>query len=171
METSELLKYRAAEVVPQRIEAMEKAIAEKDFHSFAQITMQDSNQFHAICQDTYPPIRYMNQLSWDIVSLVHKYNTKHDSNKLAYTFDAGPNAFLFCLEENTSEILKVGVSQGDAFDSSDSSKKIPSVKYPNNHVCTIGFADAIPVRSRRLHSRSLLNFNGRRNGVGRGARS
>ncbi|XP_003743316.1 diphosphomevalonate decarboxylase [Galendromus occidentalis] len=107
VETSELLKYRIAEVVPRRIEFMAKAIAEKDFDTFARITMQDSNQFHAICQDTYPPIRYMNQTSWDIVSMVHKYNSKHGSNKLAYTFDAGPNAFLFCLEENVPEIVEV----------------------------------------------------------------
>lgn len=51
----------------------------------------------------------MNQVSWDLVSLVHHYNSKHDSNKLAYTFDAGPNAFLFCQEENVPEILKVGI--------------------------------------------------------------
>ncbi len=29
---------------------MQHAIAERDFESFAKLTIQDSNQFHAICQ-------------------------------------------------------------------------------------------------------------------------
>lgn len=38
--TSDLFKHRAETVVPQRMEAMEKAIAERDFETFAKITMQ-----------------------------------------------------------------------------------------------------------------------------------
>jgi diphosphomevalonate decarboxylase len=29
---------------------MQKAIAERDFETFATLTIKDSNQFHAICQ-------------------------------------------------------------------------------------------------------------------------
>lgn len=36
--------------------------------------MRDSNQFHAICLDTYPPCVYLNQVSYEIMSLVHDYN-------------------------------------------------------------------------------------------------
>ena len=35
---------------------------------------QDSNQFHAICLDTYPPILYLNDTSKRIIQLVTKYN-------------------------------------------------------------------------------------------------
>ena len=44
VETSELLKFRAEEVVPRRADDMVAAIAEKDFEAFARITMKDSNQ-------------------------------------------------------------------------------------------------------------------------------
>ena len=44
-------KYlRAEEIVPKRTLEMIEAIKEKDFSKFAQITIKDSNQFHAVCQ-------------------------------------------------------------------------------------------------------------------------
>lgn len=61
--------------------------------------MQDSNQFHAVCQDTYPPIFYMNDMSKSIIRLVHVINAFYGSIKAAYTFDAGPNAVIYCLDE------------------------------------------------------------------------
>lgn len=50
-------------VVPKRIAQMEEAIKNRDFAEFAKITCADSNQFHATCLDTYPPIFYMNDTS------------------------------------------------------------------------------------------------------------
>ena len=44
VETSELLRFRAEKVVPRRADDMAAAIAEKDFETFARITMKDSNQ-------------------------------------------------------------------------------------------------------------------------------
>jgi mevalonate pyrophosphate decarboxylase len=46
-------QYRAASVVPGRLAAIERAFLDKDFETFGRITMQDSNQFHACCADTY----------------------------------------------------------------------------------------------------------------------
>ncbi|XP_023233321.1 uncharacterized protein LOC111633026 [Centruroides sculpturatus] len=102
--TSDLLKYRAAHIVPHRIKEITNAILEKNFQKFAEITMKDSNQFHAICMDTYPPLRYVNAVSLAIMDLVHSYNAFYGVNKIAYTFDAGPNACLFMLEQNVSDV-------------------------------------------------------------------
>jgi diphosphomevalonate decarboxylase len=95
VETSSLIHHRANIVVPDRVQRIKKAIIEKDFPTFAEITMQDSNQFHAIAQDTYPPIRYMTDVSWSIVDFVHKFNALYGSTIAAYTFDAGPNACIY----------------------------------------------------------------------------
>lgn len=80
--TSELYKYRIEHCVPDRVNAMKTAIASKDFQSFARATMMDSNQFHACCMDSYPPIRYMNDVSHKIVDLVHFYNQHHRTTKV-----------------------------------------------------------------------------------------
>lgn len=61
-------------VVPERANKMQQAIINKDFKSFAELTMKDSNQFHAVCLDTYPPCIYMNDISNSIINFVHSYN-------------------------------------------------------------------------------------------------
>ncbi len=53
---------------------IEKAILKKDFETFAVLTMKDSNQFHAVCLDTFPPIFYLNDTSKRIISLVNAIN-------------------------------------------------------------------------------------------------
>lgn len=74
--TSALLKYRAETVVDERLDRIKKAYLEKDFATFAEISMQDSNQFHACCMDTFPPIFYMNDVSKRIISILHKINAE-----------------------------------------------------------------------------------------------
>ncbi|XP_046410444.1 diphosphomevalonate decarboxylase isoform X1 [Neodiprion fabricii] len=105
--TSELLKYRAEHSVPRRVEEMTKAILDRDFTKFAELTMKDSNQFHATCLDTFPPCVYMNDTSHAIVELIHAYNAAAGETKAAYTFDAGPNATLYLLEKDVPEVISI----------------------------------------------------------------
>ncbi|KCV69950.1 hypothetical protein H696_03415 [Fonticula alba] len=97
--TSPLHTYRAAHVVPARMEAMRQAIAARDFDAFAKLTMEDSNQFHATCLDTYPPIFYLNDTSRDLIQLVHRFNEQQGAIMAAYTYDAGPNAVVYIKRE------------------------------------------------------------------------
>jgi diphosphomevalonate decarboxylase len=103
--TSELLAFRAREIVPKRMNIIEEAIKAKDFESFGKVTMMDSNQFHATCLDTYPPIFYMNDVSRSVVQMIHKYNAWAGEIRAAYTFDAGPNAVLYTLDKHVVELL------------------------------------------------------------------
>ena len=105
--TSPLLQYRAASVVQGRLEQMEAAYLGRDFETFGRLTMQDSNQFHAVCLDTYPPIFYMNDVSKAIIRLCHVINAHFGSIKAAYTFDAGPNAVIYTLEQDVPLVLSV----------------------------------------------------------------
>jgi len=97
--TSELLKYRAEYSVPSRTEKILKAIEERDFQTFAEITIKDSNQFHAVCQDTYPPCVYMSSTSHLVCQLIHQLNNHFGELVATYTFDAGPNACIFLTEK------------------------------------------------------------------------
>ncbi len=122
VETSPLLQHRIKEVVPQRMEAISEAIKGRDFDAFARITMADSNQFHAVCLDTEPPIFYMNDVSRAIIALIVEYNRlsleSGGKRKAAYTYDAGPNAVIYAPKENMKEIVQLILAyfpQRDAF--------------------------------------------------------
>ncbi|AEY98585.1 FAGL232Cp [Eremothecium gossypii FDAG1] len=102
--TSDLFKERVATVVPRRYGEMAAAIRARDFATFARLTMQDSNSFHATCLDSFPPIFYMNDTSRRIVKLCHLINEFYNETIVAYTFDAGPNAVLYYLAENEARL-------------------------------------------------------------------
>jgi diphosphomevalonate decarboxylase len=102
--SSTLLQHRIKEVVPERMTAIEMAWQDKDFEAFGELTMKDSNQFHSVCMDTYPPIFYMNDISRMVVRIVHAYNAWAGEIRAAYTFDAGPNAVLYTLEKYAVEV-------------------------------------------------------------------
>jgi diphosphomevalonate decarboxylase len=101
----ELLVLVLQTVVPERVLKMEEAIKSRNFESFARLTCADSNQFHAVCLDTSPPIFYMNDTSHRIISLVEKWNQSEGTPQVAYTFDAGPNAVLIAPNRKNATIL------------------------------------------------------------------
>uniref|UniRef100_A0A3Q3LMB0 Diphosphomevalonate decarboxylase n=1 Tax=Labrus bergylta TaxID=56723 RepID=A0A3Q3LMB0_9LABR len=102
-----VLVHRAESVVPGRMAEMIQAVRRKDFAAFAELTMKDSNQFHATCLDTYPPIFYLNSVSQQVINVVHRYNRHYGETRLAYTFDAGPNAVIFTLQQHVPELVEV----------------------------------------------------------------
>lgn len=111
VETSPLLQHRIKEVVPKRMQVITQAIQERDFDTFAKVTMADSNQFHAVALDTEPPIFYMNDVSRAIIAVIVELNRASVESggkiKAAYTFDAGPNAVIYAPEENIKEIVSL----------------------------------------------------------------
>lgn len=103
VKTSGLMRQRIQHV-PDRIERITRAIEQRDFATFGEITMRDSNEMHAVCLDTFPPIAYLNDTSHQIIRSVHKFNFDKGTVRAAYTFDAGPNAVLFCEDRDYSEL-------------------------------------------------------------------
>ncbi|KAI6382242.1 hypothetical protein MCOR25_000830 [Pyricularia grisea] len=103
--TSSLFKQRIAEVVPANMKTMEEAIQNRDFAAFAEVTMRDSNSFHATCADTYPPIFYMNDTSRAAIRAVEAINAAAGRTIAAYTFDAGPNAVVYFLEQDAKVVV------------------------------------------------------------------
>ncbi len=76
VQTSELLQHRINDCVPRRMEEMKAAIGKREFGKFAELTMRDSNQLHAVCLDTTPPCVYMNDVSHAVQEMVHQLNQK-----------------------------------------------------------------------------------------------
>jgi len=107
VKTSPLFQTRTNEVVPRQMGEMEKAILSRDFEAFGRITMRESNSFHATCLDTEPPIFYLNDVSRAAVRAVEVINERAGRVVVAYTFDAGPNAVVYYLEENGDKVVGV----------------------------------------------------------------
>lgn len=101
-ETSYMYKRRL-EYIESKIEEMKKLIGDRDFPGLAKMIMVDSNQLHAVCMDSYPPIRYITDEGFKIIEDIHELNK--DTMIAAYSFDAGPNPFVITLVDNL-EIVK-----------------------------------------------------------------
>eukprot|EP00756_Hemistasia_phaeocysticola_P045241 Hpha_TRINITY_DN18999_c0_g1::TRINITY_DN18999_c0_g1_i1::g.17595::m.17595/K01597/MVD, mvaD; diphosphomevalonate decarboxylase len=105
IETSPFMAERVSKRVPQRMHQVADAIQAKDFATFAQITMEDSDDLGEVCRSTKPAINYWTERSWQIIRLVQAYNAHHGGIRACYTFDAGPNAFVFTLRDELPRLL------------------------------------------------------------------
>ena len=103
-ETSELFKYRINTVVEKHLLELKKSLKNKNFNSFSEIIIKDSNNFHACCRDTYPTINYLNEESEYIIKGVTLLNKISEDNICAYTFDAGSNGFIIYENKNKNII-------------------------------------------------------------------
>eukprot|EP01001_Neometanema_parovale_P008307 NODE_4589_length_1043_cov_74.098913_g4386_i0.p1 GENE.NODE_4589_length_1043_cov_74.098913_g4386_i0~~NODE_4589_length_1043_cov_74.098913_g4386_i0.p1 ORF type:complete len:207 (+),score=25.82 NODE_4589_length_1043_cov_74.098913_g4386_i0:370-990(+) len=104
--TCPLMKERCELLVPKRIVDSRQAIAPRNFDEFARITMQESDSLRDVCMATDPPIDYWTPQSHAIIKFVKTFNSFYGSNRCCYTFDAGPNAFLFTTTADLPGLLK-----------------------------------------------------------------
>jgi diphosphomevalonate decarboxylase len=105
LQTAPMMAARIATVVNERMAAVSEAVQAKDFERFAEIAMTDSDDLQEICRTTTPIIKYATDDSFAVIKLVHAYNKAKGKRALAYTFDAGANAFMFTLDENLVEVV------------------------------------------------------------------
>ena len=104
--TSGFLKYRV-EHVPEYIDATSKAITSHDFAALATCAMRDSNQLHAVCLDSFPPLAYMTDVGHAACALIHAINEVAGSVIVGYTFDAGPNPVLLASAADMPLVLRL----------------------------------------------------------------
>ncbi len=105
VETSTLFKQRLLDV-PKRIEDCKKFIFEKRAPELFELVMRDAMSMHACMLDTFPPIVYLNEASKAVINAVHELNASAGEIVCGYTFDAGPNAHIYCLRENAGQVKK-----------------------------------------------------------------
>ena len=70
-------KFRIENVLPERIADMKKYLKDRNYEKIFELTIKDSNNFHAICRDTYPTIYYLNDNSNFIMKIVDFINNFH----------------------------------------------------------------------------------------------
>ncbi|MGC8652205.1 MAG: diphosphomevalonate decarboxylase [Candidatus Micrarchaeia archaeon] len=101
VETSKLYGERPS-IAEVHAKLLERAIKERDFSALAKITMEESNNMHAVMLDTFPPIIYLNDVSKEVIYTIHELNAS--GMVAAYTFDAGPNAVVITTDKNKSNV-------------------------------------------------------------------
>ncbi|MCL5112613.1 MAG: diphosphomevalonate decarboxylase [Candidatus Marsarchaeota archaeon] len=104
--TSVLYKSRP-EYAEKNADLVVDAVRNRNFAALAEVVMRDSNNMHATMLDTWPPIRYLNDMSWDIIEAVHDLNGKNGESIAAYTFDAGPNAHVITTAQHANEVREM----------------------------------------------------------------
>lgn len=102
--TSELYKLRP-EIAEKHVKEIIEALKEKDFDTVAKLIMTDAMNMHSTMLDTLPPIIYLNDISKEIIYAIENLNESEKRRVGAYTFDAGPNAFIICAESDENKIL------------------------------------------------------------------
>lgn len=103
VESSSFLKKKVLHNA-KRVVELKGILEREDYPSLFRLMITESDELHYICsQDTIPPLMYLNEQSRKIIKVV-----KEDlSPSLAgYTFDAGPNAFVFCRLNDMSVVRK-----------------------------------------------------------------
>ena len=97
-EKSRLYKERIKSI-SRTLDAVRKAIAEKDFPALAEAIMKDSDNMHACIEEA--GIEYLNEKSYAIKDIVRELNSS--GIIAAYTFDAGPNAHIITTKKNLTK--------------------------------------------------------------------
>ncbi len=106
VKTSKRFKTRLV-AVEKRLELVRSAIRKNDFAPMAGAIMEDSNDMHACMADTEPPIIYLNDTSRAIMQAVRQFNKNEGENRAAYTFDAGPNAHIYAMDNDVNYIKRL----------------------------------------------------------------
>jgi len=101
--TSRLYDLRP-KIAEAEVKEAETAIRNRDFNLLAEIIMRDSNNLHAVCLDSWPPIIYLNDVSRAIIYTIHELNENHGKNVAAYTFDAGANAHIITTQKHRAAV-------------------------------------------------------------------
>ena len=71
-----------------------------------ELIIKDSNQFHAVCYDTYTSLLYLTDFSQNIINLITHIN-RFSNLKIGYTFNAGPHAILLVHKQIFEDFFKL----------------------------------------------------------------
>ena len=90
-----------AEYIESRIISLKKAFQDRDFNTLASIIIEDSNDLHRVINES--GVNYLNKISEEIKDTVELFNNQ--TKLAAYTFDAGPNAWILIQHQNLADFL------------------------------------------------------------------
>jgi diphosphomevalonate decarboxylase len=99
--TSPLQKARV-EGAPQRLSQCRKAILDRDFAAFAEVTELDNNLMHAVMMTSRPQLLYWQPATIAIMKAVQSWRAA--GLAACYTIDAGPNVHVICERPDQEQV-------------------------------------------------------------------
>lgn len=103
VQTSPFFQARLT-AVETNLEKLKKALNEKDFKAFGEITEQDAIQMHAVAMTQNPPVFYWNAVTMSIIHAVQLW--RNEGLGVYFTIDAGPNVHLICEGKDEQIIIE-----------------------------------------------------------------
>ena len=99
--TSPLQKARV-DGAPERLSQCRKAILEKDFEAFADVTELDNNLMHAVMMTSRPQLIYWQPATIAVMKAVQAWRAA--GLAACYTIDAGPNVHVICERTDQEQV-------------------------------------------------------------------
>ena len=99
--TSPLQKARV-DGAPERLSQCRKAILEKDFEAFADVTELDNNLMHAVMMTSRPQLIYWQPATIAVMKAVQAWRAA--GLAACYTVDAGPNVHVICERADQEQV-------------------------------------------------------------------
>jgi diphosphomevalonate decarboxylase len=91
-------------VIPNDIENMKRALADKDFTMLGKTAELNALRMHAVAIATEPPVIYWNAGTMDIIHAVMDW--RDGGLECYFTIDGGPQVKVLCLEKDAEEIAR-----------------------------------------------------------------
>ncbi len=129
--TSPFYKSWAENVVPNHIEAVKKALTEKNFKALGETAELNALAMHAVAIATKPPVVYWNAGTMDIIHAVMDW--RDEGLECYFTIDGGPQVKVMCLEKDAEEIAK-RIKEFDNIEDVIITKPGSGIKITDNHL-------------------------------------
>ncbi len=90
---------------PRRLDLCRRAILDRDFAAFAEITEIDSNLMHAVMMTSSPPLFYWQPGTLAVMQAIRA--ARLNGLPACATVDAGPNVHVICEKTSATKIVKI----------------------------------------------------------------
>ncbi len=87
-----------------RLNLCRRAILEKDFATFAEITELESNLMHGVMMTSKPNLFYWRPATLAVIRAVQGWRT--EGLEVCFTIDAGPNVHVLCPQESSKIVAQ-----------------------------------------------------------------
>ena len=87
----------------EKIEAIKRAIKQKDLTTFGEIVEREALNMHAICLTSKPPILYWEAATMDLMRQVTEWR-QAEGLECYFTIDAGPTVHIICQAKDAKQV-------------------------------------------------------------------